>query len=70
MDYKTARHHIKTLMDNGMIVSSGQGKKGYGNVYFLSNVLEANYETFNEIWEQFGHNDKKGGKGMNKRKEK
>ena len=70
MDYKTARHHIKTLMDNGMIVSSGMGKKGYGDVYFLSNELEANYETFNEIWVQIGNKDKKGGKYMRNRKEK
>ena len=69
MDYKTARHHIKTLVDNDMIVSSGKGKKGYGNVYFLSPLLEANFDTFNEIWEQIGNKDKKGKKPVKNTKE-
>jgi DNA-binding transcriptional ArsR family regulator len=51
LDYKTIRHHIKVLEDNGIIKSTG-GK--YGKMYFLSENMEKNYDVFNEIWEQIG----------------
>jgi DNA-binding transcriptional ArsR family regulator len=52
LDYKTVRHHIDVLEKNGVIISSG-GKK-YGSVYFLTTIMEENYEIFNEIWVQIG----------------
>lgn len=51
LDYKTIRHHIKVLEDNGIIKSTG-GK--YGKMYFLTAGMESNYDVFNEIWEQIG----------------
>jgi DNA-binding transcriptional ArsR family regulator len=46
MDYRTIRHHLKVLEKNKMITTAGEG---YGTTYFLSPVLEENYELFEEI---------------------
>lgn len=48
LDYKTIRHHIKVLEDNGVINSAGDKK--YGAVYFLSNSMEDNFGIFQDIW--------------------
>lgn len=45
MDYKTIRHHIKMLSDNGLIISDGSG---FGTVYFLSTEMESNYKYFRD----------------------
>ncbi|MBI4020556.1 MAG: winged helix-turn-helix transcriptional regulator [Candidatus Aenigmarchaeota archaeon] len=47
MDYKTIQHHIKLLEENRLIYSSGEKK--YGAVYFTTQLLEQNAETFSEI---------------------
>ena len=52
LDYKTVRHHLKVLEENDVITASG--RKKYGAMYFLSPLMEKNYETFKEIWEQIG----------------
>ncbi len=52
LDYKTIRHHLKVMEDNNIITSSG-GEK-YGEVYFLSTMMEKNYDIFEEIWEKIG----------------
>ncbi|MCE5214257.1 MAG: winged helix-turn-helix domain-containing protein [Methanobacterium sp.] len=49
LDYKTVRHHIKVLEKNKLIVSSGDS---YANMYFLSEQLNKNLDSFNEIWEK------------------
>ncbi|HXX87227.1 MAG TPA: winged helix-turn-helix domain-containing protein [Candidatus Acidoferrum sp.] len=46
MDYRTIRHHIGVLEKNRIITSAGEG---YGTTYFLSPVMEENYELFEEI---------------------
>jgi len=51
MDYKTIRHHIKVLEKNNVITATG-GK--YGQMYFLSAMMERHYEDFLEIWAQIG----------------
>lgn len=58
LDYKTVRHHLKILIDNG-IIESNSGEK-YGTMYFLSKNMEENYALFMEIWEKIGkgHNNK------------
>ena len=52
LDYKTIRHHLGVLEKNTVITSVNKG--GYGAVYFLSEVMKSNLDTFNEIWAQFG----------------
>lgn len=50
LDCKTIQQHIKVLLENNLIVSEGSG---YGDLQFLSEALERNYETILEIWEKF-----------------
>ncbi len=47
LDYRTIRHHLDLLEKNGLIKRlTGQA---YGSPYFLTDLLEANYGTFEEI---------------------
>ena len=46
LDYKAIRHHIMILEKNNLVSKMGQK---YGVLYFISNYLEANIESFNEI---------------------
>ena len=52
LNYKTVRHHIKVMEENNIVTSSGTstGKKQYGEIYFLSKLMEENYDTFRDIW--------------------
>jgi DNA-binding transcriptional ArsR family regulator len=50
LNYKTVRHHLKVLEENGIILSIG--KKKYGDVFFLTEKMEDNYDTFNDIWKE------------------
>lgn len=50
LDYKTVKHHIGVLEENEIITSTG---KKYGTLYFLSDKMEENYDTFLVIWEEF-----------------
>jgi len=59
LDYKTVRHHIDVLTKNNLLTSTGDK---YSKMYFLSPVLEDNYESFEEIWEQIGKKDINHGK--------
>ncbi len=52
LDYKTVRHHLKVLEKNNLVSSAG----GYGKLYFISEMLEANMEYFDEIWKEIGKN--------------
>jgi len=46
LDYKAIQHHIIALERNNLV--SKMGEK-YGILYFISNYLEANMESFNEV---------------------
>jgi DNA-binding transcriptional ArsR family regulator len=47
LNYKTVRHHLKILEDNGMIVSAG--KKSGVKLFFLSDEMIKNYDIFDRI---------------------
>jgi len=49
LDYKTVRHHLDVLMDNGVVRNSGDD---YGAVYLPSDRARANWETIEEIMER------------------
>jgi DNA-binding transcriptional ArsR family regulator len=53
LDYKTIRHHIEVLEKNNLITTIGSG---YGKMYCLSQLLEDNFDVFNDIWAQIGKN--------------
>lgn len=46
LDYKAIQHHLKVLLKNNLITKVGEK---YNVMYFVSNFLEANMETFDEI---------------------
>ena len=46
LDYKAIQHHIMVLEKNNLVSKIGQK---YGVLYFISNYLEANIESFKEI---------------------
>jgi len=47
LNYKTVQHHIKVLEENKVITFTGKQK--YGKMYYLSNKMEENYDTFKDI---------------------
>ena len=47
LNYRTIKHHIDVLRENGLLTQSSS--PGYGEVYFLSPELEQNYEIFQKI---------------------
>jgi DNA-binding transcriptional ArsR family regulator len=56
LDYKTIRHHIDVLEKNNLIISMGNK---YGKMYFLTSMLEENYDVFEQIWVRIGKNEVK-----------
>ncbi|AXV37259.1 MAG: transcriptional regulator [Methanobacterium sp. BRmetb2] len=50
LDYKTVRHHIKVLIKNKIVISSGEGQ--YGTVYMLSDIMKENFDDFTDIWRE------------------
>jgi predicted ArsR family transcriptional regulator len=50
LNYKTVRHHIKVLEENDVITSAG--KKKYGEMYFLTDKMEEDFNTFQDIWKE------------------
>ncbi|CAG0976447.1 hypothetical protein METP2_01699 [Methanosarcinales archaeon] len=49
IDYKTIRYHLDILAKNGIITTKGNK---YGKIYFLSQILKANLDDFNQIWDK------------------
>lgn len=55
-DYRTIRHHLEVLEKNGIITSAGDK---YGITYFLSPVMEENYDLFEEIVKKIWEKEKR-----------
>jgi DNA-binding transcriptional ArsR family regulator len=49
LDYKTVRHHLDVLVDNGIVETSGDD---YGAVYLPSQAARDHWDTIEEIFEQ------------------
>ena len=52
LDYKTVQHHLNILVENNVFSTIKKGS--YGAMYFLSEEMEHNMDTFREIWKRFG----------------
>jgi predicted transcriptional regulator len=50
LDYKTVLHHLKILSENGLVITDDKDK--YGATYFLTPLMENNYESFRAILEK------------------
>jgi predicted transcriptional regulator len=46
LDYKTIQHHIRILEKNNLVTKIGDN---YGVLYFISNYLEKNIDSYYEI---------------------
>jgi DNA-binding transcriptional ArsR family regulator len=46
LDYTTVRHHLRVLEKNRLILAEGDK---YGRLYFVSDVMEANWAKLEEI---------------------
>ncbi len=46
LDYKAVQHHLSVLEKNNLINKEGEK---YGILYFISNYLESNMESYNNI---------------------
>jgi DNA-binding transcriptional ArsR family regulator len=53
VDYKTARHHLRVLVENGVLDAS---EDHYGTLYFWSAALQQNLPVWQEIWAAVGRN--------------
>ena len=49
LDYKTVQHHVKVLVENGVLVSNASGT--YGAVYFLSPYFEKFFDLVKAMWD-------------------
>jgi len=49
LDYKTVRHHLDVLIDNGIVEKSGDD---YGAVYLPSQAARDHWDTIEDIFEQ------------------
>jgi DNA-binding transcriptional ArsR family regulator len=47
--YKTVRHHLETLQEHGLVESGGDD---YGKLYFVTDRLEREWDTFERIAEE------------------
>jgi predicted transcriptional regulator len=50
LNYKTVIHHLNVLIKNGLIITDE--KEIYGSIYFLTPLMEQNFELFTEIIEK------------------
>jgi len=49
LDYKTVRHHLDVLMENGVVENSGED---YGAVYLPTGQVRQHWDTVENIFEQ------------------
>ena len=52
LDYKTIMHHLEVLSKNGLVITDNEDT--YGATYFLTPLMEKNYDSFVEILVKFG----------------
>ena len=52
LDYKTVIHHLRVLLENGLIITDN--KDSYGATYFLTPLMEKNYPSLKEIMARIG----------------
>ena len=56
LNYKTVRHHLDVLEKNELVIPVG---KRYGKMYFISPLMEREWEEFETILAEIGHKDLK-----------
>ncbi len=56
VNYKTIRHHLTILEKNKLVISAGNH---YSTAHFLSELMEENYDLFEEITNKTGETRKR-----------
>lgn len=51
VDYTTVRHHLRVMVKNGLVVTSGEG---YGKMFFLSPTMESHWSRLVDILNKTG----------------
>ena len=54
LNYKTVQHHLEMLEENGVLTTTGEG---YGQMYFLTDRMEANLGLLDQIAAQASFDD-------------
>jgi len=54
LDYKTIKHHLEILVENGLIKVSEE--KRYGELYYLTNFARERIKIFEKIWKSLDKN--------------
>ena len=57
LDFKTVQHHLKVLEKNKLVIYKGGG--GFAKIYFLSQMLEDNIDSFNKLLKEIEIKNKK-----------
>ena len=52
LDYKTVIHHLEVLSKNGLVFTDD--KNLYGAIFFLTPLMEKNYQLCKEIMDRIG----------------
>jgi len=55
LNYKTVIHHLNVLIKNGLIITDEKGM--YGSTYFLTPLMEQNFQLFKEIIDKIKKHD-------------
>jgi DNA-binding transcriptional ArsR family regulator len=55
LDYTTVRHHLRVLERNRLLTTEGDK---YGKLYFVSDVMEANWSKLDDILRKTGRGEK------------
>ena len=55
LDYKTVKHHLEILVENGLVKVSNEKK--YGELYYLTNYAREKIKVFDKIWKQLDKTD-------------
>jgi predicted transcriptional regulator len=50
LDFKTIQHHLKVLEKNKIVIYKGGG--GFAKIYFPSQMLEDNIDSFNKLLQE------------------
>lgn len=56
LDYTTIRHHLGVLEKNRLVLAEGDK---YGRLYFVSELMEANWPKLEEILKKTAHDTRK-----------
>lgn len=55
LDYKTVKHHLEILVENGLVKTSKENK--YGELYYLTDFAKTKLKVFEKIWKQLEKED-------------